>query len=203
MKFYEGELRSNGRPATKWEIRKYFHSQLSELWKIDPALAQVRKYRRIPRGGYMMIEQHHSMNEVPVAPVNGDAVDLLEPIVRGGREFLPLIRNSLGLRCGLKIAFMRKEEPGRLYQGGDMDNRLKTLFDALSVPNPDQIIEDSSVADPIYCLLEDDGLISQLDVDTHRLLTKPNSSKHEVHLLIEVDVRVAHARQYNQPFLDD
>ena len=62
---------------------------------------------------------------------------------------------------------------------------------------------DPPVEDPIYTLLEDDGLISTVEVQTHRLLSRPNVSEHEVRLVIEVDVRVVQPRIYNQPFLGD
>ncbi len=105
-----------------------------------------------------------------------------------GLSFFPLVRERTALKCALKIAFLRTEEPGRIYQGGDIDNRLKTLLDALSVPQHDeQVVGNLS---PIYCLLEDDSLITRLEIQTHRLLGKPNATKHDVHLLIEVDVRV-------------
>jgi hypothetical protein len=41
----------------------------------------------------------------------------------------------------LKITLLRPEEPGAIIlQSGDIDNRLKTLFDALSVPaQPNQL----------------------------------------------------------------
>jgi hypothetical protein len=133
-----------------------------------------------------------------------DAIDLCQPIERGGRQFLPLIRDTFALNCGLKILFLRKEEPGRVYQGGDLDNRLKTLFDALSVPNQDQIVADGGEPDaPIYCLLEDDRLITKVEIDTHQLLSAADASRHEVHLVVEIDVRVAQSRTYNQTFLGD
>jgi hypothetical protein len=109
----------------------------------------------------------------------------------------------MALKCGLKILFLRKEDAGRVYQGGDLDNRLKTLFDALSVPQIDQVVEDNSIADPILCLLEDDGLITSVSVETHRLLSNPNASINEVKLIIEVDIGVTQSRLYNQAFLGD
>lgn len=45
MKFtltYDGELRSNARPALKWDIRKSFNHQLKELWELNPALQELR-----------------------------------------------------------------------------------------------------------------------------------------------------------------
>jgi hypothetical protein len=64
-------------------------------------------------------------------------------------------------------------------------------------------MNDKTITDPIYCLLEDDSLINRIDVDTQRLLSRPDSTEHEVHLVIEVDIRVADFRLYNQIFLGD
>jgi len=152
-----------------------------------------------------MIEGHHLHRDrpsgTPLQDIKPDDIDVCALIQRGSRKFLPLVRNELALKCALK--FLRKEEPGRLIQEGDLDNRLKTLFDALAVPDDQQIVEDDSIADPIYCLLENDALITGCAIETHRLLSRPGASKREVHLLIEVDVRVTQARYYYHPFLGD
>ena len=153
-------------------------------------------------------DHHHSLDSTwgpPNPPQPGiRTIDLCAPIERGGRKFVPLVRESHALNCALKITFLRKEEPGRVYQGGDMDNRLKTLFDALAIPSADQIVNDGGNADePIYCVLEDDRLITGFNVESHRLLTKPGVSERHVQLLIEVEVRLTQARSYNQFFLGD
>jgi hypothetical protein len=208
MKFtltYDGELRSNGKPKKKWEMRQQISPQLQELWRVDPVLNQVLRRRLIPRHGYMQIDTHHTLESYLAPHTSGgtDNMDLCEPIGRGAWKFIPLIRNSLSLRGGLRVTFLRKEAPGRVYQGGDMDNRLKTLFDALSVPNLDQVVGEPASDPTVYCLFEDDSLIAGLSVETGRLLTRPDSSEHEVRLIIEVDVRVVQARVYNQLFLGD
>jgi hypothetical protein len=208
MKFtltYEGELRSNKGPKEKWEIRKVFAPQLEELWRLDPALVMLRKLPYVAATpGVPIWEIHHSADDLLTegGPLNPEGwVNVCEPLEVGGRKFLPLVRESLALKCGLKIHFLRKEEPGRVYQGGDIDNRLKTLFDALSMPNRDQMVDDPTATDPIHCLLENDTLIAGLAIETGRLLGRPNASKHEVKLTIEVDVRVMISRTYNQLFL--
>lgn len=205
MKFtltFDGELAASGDKRDKWEIRRHFHPQLEELWRIHPSLQWLKNQRFVPKtGGYWNVERHHSAPHLLSHPKGADDIDLLEPVKVRNRTFLPLVRERLALICGLKIIFLRKEEPGRIYQGGDLDNRIKTLCDALATPNSDQIIDDTLQTDPIYCLLEDDGLIASLDIETHRLLSKPTASSHEVHLLIEVDVRVTQPRAYNQIFL--
>jgi len=209
MKFaltYDGELRSNRGPQDKWDIRKQLHPQLQELWQVDPSLRRAETFRHLPRGSFTSIETHHT-TEPPLrtALVNPreDTIDLLAQMERGGRQFFPLVRESLLLKCRLKILFLRKEDAGRVYQGGDLDNRLKTLFDALAVPNKDQVVADDSIANPIYTLLEDDALITGFDVESGRLLSRPGASIHEARIVIEVDVRVTQPRIYNQHFLGD
>jgi hypothetical protein len=212
MKFtltYDGELRSNGKPRHKWEIRQQIHPQLAELWQISPALRYVSNHRWVARSGNFGIPVlHHSAEDHGPGsqrpPTDGNWINVCEPIAVKGKRFVPLVRESLSLRCGLKITYLRKEDPGNLiFQGGDLDNRIKTLFDALSMPNMDQMIDDPNSDDTIYCLLEDDRLISGCSIETQRLLSNRDASEHDVRLVIEVDVRVNQARIYNQPFLGE
>ena len=209
MKFaltYQGELRANDDYRRKWEIRNYFAPQLEELWHINPALQETFRNRWVPAGEFLHAETHHSLQGGLGGlsrPVPGPAIDLCADIDVGGRAFFPLVRDTYALQCGLKINFLRKEDPGRIYQGGDLDNRLKTLFDALSIPDAQQIDKSDKSEGRIYCLIENDRLISSLSVDTHRLLAAPGMSKHHVQLLIEVDVKVTQPRAYNQAFLGD
>jgi hypothetical protein len=91
---------------------------------------------------------------------------------------------------------LRPEAPGHVItQGGDIDNRLKTLLDSLQVPKLDQLAS-SDVPRPdetpfFYCLVEDDNLITSLSVTTDRLLTRATSTN-EVILLINVTLEFTH-----------
>jgi hypothetical protein len=211
MKFtltYDGELRSN-KPKAKWAIRRQLDPQLEELWRVDPVMINLQRRRMIPANQrFIYREEHHSTvasKDQSQPDPNVSLMNLCETIRRGPWGFLPLIRNSLALQCGLKITFLRKEGPGKVYQGGDIDNRLKTLFDALSVPKMEQLPAPSDGEKPelIFCLLEDDSLIAGLNIETGRLLSRSGASESEVRLIIEVDVRVVQARLYNQIFLGD
>lgn len=215
MKFtltYDGELPSSGnsskKAAQKWEIRKQFHPQLMELTMTHPVL--IDGFKRgiiVPKDGspFNVVTTHHS---VP-PPENYSwgktpTWDLCERLDVKGRKYWPIVRESLALVCNLKILFLRKENPGNLVlQGGDLDNRIKTLFDALRMPTAEEHIDDPEIADPMICLLENDTLITGVELKTDRLLRKPNSSVHEVQLLIEVDVRLAQASTYNLAYLGD
>jgi hypothetical protein len=72
--------------------------------------------------------------------------------------------------------FLRPEEDRFVMKSGDLDGRLKTLFDALRIPN--NAGETGNVgpqADetPLFCLLEDDRLISEVRLYTDQLLLLP------------------------------
>lgn len=227
MKFtltYDGKLPSAGNGSNKvlpkWKIRQHFHPQFEELWEINPVLKEWESGRMFPVAGGTLTQTHHTY-EGPVlnyplilrkgqqavgrvGNADGEIIDLWAPIVVGGRTFLPIVRNSLALTCSLDILFMRREAPGKVYQGGDLDNRVKTLLDALSVPkDANHIVKGEESGSPIYCLLEDDSLLTGLSVKTERLLGGERSDQSEVRLIINVDVRVSNARIYNQSFLGD
>ena len=94
---------------------------------------------------------------------------------RCGYRFVPLVNNLDGIACALDILFLRRDEPGSLIKGGgDIDNRIKVLFDALRMPKGYQELEGFQPAtdeSPFFCLLEDDRLITEVKVTTDRLLT--------------------------------
>jgi hypothetical protein len=187
MKFrltYQGELKAAGnnsnRSLEKWLLRKAFHPQLAELWQTHPILREAQ-------------------NDEEKGEIKFPAY---ESIRVGGKRFIPLIRKSLSLACNLNITFLRKEEPGTLLlQGGDLDNRIKVLFDGLRMPSQSELDGTNLGAEPFYSLLEQDSLITGFSVDTDRLLTRPGALVHQVHLIIEVTVRVMRASLDNIEFL--
>jgi hypothetical protein len=120
----------------------------------------------------------------------------------GNRWFMPLIASYNGLGCHLDIKFMRPGMRGNLFPGGDLDNRLKTLFDGLRMPRePQEIPDDGWLPDPaekFFCLLEDDALITGFQVATEPLLTPATDSASEVRLEIGVKVVVLTINEHNQ-----
>ena len=103
-------------------------------------------------------------------------MDLCEPVLGdNGNLHIPLVRKSLDLNCSLDILFLRQEDPGQLVlQGGDVDNRLKTLFDALAAPKLENERAYPQKQKVTYSLLETDALISGFNVSTDRLLFPEN-----------------------------
>jgi hypothetical protein len=129
---------------------------------------------------------------------------ILSSIERGGWHFVPVVRKSLQLVCELDILFLRNDAPGSIVRsGGDLDNRIKTLFDGLRMPTEDEMKGASPGFDPFYCLLENDDLISSFAVRTDRLLTDPNRSADRVLLVIEVKLTAIRLTAQNVGFLTD
>lgn len=94
--------------------------------------------------------------------------------------------------CSLDILFLRRDQPGALVtHGGDIDNRMKVLLDALRMPDGcHEVCGNTPTADeePFFCLLTDDRLITEIRIVTDRLLTPLETHEyiHDVHLIIHV-----------------
>ncbi len=185
--YYRGELKSNGSPVEKQYIRRTLHPQLKHLWDLEPLRAYKDWLSRSERRGR----------------TNVNKLCLLEDI--GAFTFAPLISSKIFLCVEINITLLRPEPPGAIIiQSGDIDNRLKTLFDALSMPShsnqipPDDLPGENET--PMYCLLEDDRLISSIEVRTDRLLEPPANEK-EVILFIRAKTRVTRHIMANVHFI--
>lgn len=196
---YEGKLlgasRTDTRARHKHDIRRVFHPQLRRWWDITPTL--------------------NSMFDPPAGAININRDDwtkrrdaLPERFHCGGYRLVPLVTKDLGLTCAIEILFLRPDPPGSLISSGDIDNRLKTVFDALRIPADAAELGGHSPAEnenPFYCLLEDDRLISRVSVETDVLLqpTSPANADdpNDARLLIAVklkpvDPRVHHTQGF-------
>jgi hypothetical protein len=104
--------------------------------------------------------------------------------------FIPIVYEGLSLIARLDILFLRPDDPGKVItQTGDLDNRIKTLFDGLRAPKQDELPPGTTHTDPVWCLLEDDALVTEFSVRTDRLLNPSNDD--DVHLIIAVTVGVS------------
>lgn len=166
--YYRGDLKANAKPGFKHKLRKYFHTQLSLLWQQEP-LSGHRSFLK----NHEDLEPH----EMNIIKVVGDFI------------FAPLVCSKLHLVTSLAVTMLRPEPPGKIVtQAGDIDNRLKTLFDSLKMPTEQELPrgekpeQDES---PFFCLLEDDSRITKLVVETDRLLD-PLAESSEVVLLLRI-----------------
>lgn len=188
---YQGPLmgasRNHPRAGHKHEIRKVFHRQLKRWWVVNRMLAGM---------------QHKDGNR----NVKSDEF-LAAKFQRNGYRFVPLATEDLTLACGLHVLFLRPEAPGQILQSGDIDNRLKTLFDSLRMPAHQQELGGYDTPDegedPFYVLLEDDRIISQVSVDTDTMLDPVGAhgfNDNDARLVITVTLRPAILTWQNMGF---
>lgn len=166
---YQGPLRSNGSVEDKFLIRRQFHPQLRRLWSEHPILRD--ECERI--GAQQSPSSVQEAFEIGINSVANNHIN--------GFTFLPLARKGLFLRCSLDVLFLRREKPGRVFMRGDIDNRLKTLFDALQMPFAQQDIGKQTPGldeEPFYVLLEEDDVIADVSVTTDRLLEVPSEHQY-------------------------
>lgn len=166
---YRGDLKANRGAADKHALRRHFHSQLAILWEQEPL-----KHMGDLLGQGKAVEGSSIIRNI------------------NGFDFAPLVNEKLHLIAELSITMLRPEPPGSIItQAGDIDNRLKTLFDALKMPKePTALPRDAVPGEgetPFFCLLEDDNLITRVSVSTDRLLYRVRPS--EVEMMVHVDTK--------------
>jgi hypothetical protein len=181
MKFtlqYSGPLPPSGTPADKQLIRRAFHSQLKKVWLNHPTLSLYAEGRRAlsvaSLDGGLRIKIENSLAHYQPWQNNMCGVPL------NGFEFAPLVLRDNALSCELNVKFLRRGRPGDVSKGGDLDNRLKTLLDGLQIPHRENQLGGDTPAtekERLYCLLEDDSLITRIAVDADELLSdEPNAT---------------------------
>lgn len=164
---YSGPLRVSARPIVKQEIRRVFHPQLREVWEHTPAL-----------------ERESLLKD----PEGENPFSVIKRV--GGFRFAPLVCDELKLVAELSILLLRPIHTGAVIdKGGDIDNRLKTLFDALRYPNATKELPPNDSPgegeDPFFCLLDDDARIVDVRVIADRYLKAPSRD----HVMMTMRVR--------------
>jgi hypothetical protein len=204
---YEGPLRAGNegardkrpsRMSHKHDIRRVFHSQLKALWAHTPFL------RTGVGGGPVLIAGESRDYVKPATTIE----ELSRKHAKFGFNFVPLVTEELGLICGLEILYLRRSKPGAVLQyTGDLDNRLKTLFDALQMPDANQGYAGRTPEpdeSPFFCLLENDGLITKVAVETDLLLqdvaNAVGDKENDARLVITVKLRPHELHADNMQF---
>jgi hypothetical protein len=163
--YYHGQLKSNGDSKEKHSLREKFHPQLKTLWTQEP-LSHFASFYSSPDPEFSIARQI------------------------GPYTFVPLICQAFHLVARVHLTLLRPEPSGSIVtQGGDIDNRLKTLLDALKIPERNALPPNAAPSPNdrfFFCLLEDDNLITDLSVNTKQLLG-PVLKKGEVIVILDVE----------------
>lgn len=190
MKFkllYFGDLRVNPRKRSQHvaNIRMRIHPQLKKLVENSP-WNNLQKYM-MPNPTKSPISTRHI----------------------GGIDWNPIITPNLKLLAELDILLLHPEIVGLART--DVDNRTKTLLDALRRPQNEHEIGENTPKNigPIYTLLDDDHLVTKISVNTSHLLSPElfgqpiitKDGEEKVFLVIDVNVRVAEGNLENLPFM--
>ena len=200
MKFrllYEGPVapRQRVNVGDLHSIRMHLHPQIKALWEFSP-LSGCKRWLR----------EHLLPGNYDLASLAAGGPDTSCAILERSNDvlFCPLISRKNRLGCELDITLLRQQAPGQLLgEGGDIDNRMKTLLDGLRKPTPQEAqqahISKTADDDPIHCLLQDDALVTRLNVETDRLL-RPAKEFHLV-ALIQVTVVLTQVTMENVELL--
>jgi hypothetical protein len=151
-------------------MRQQFHPQLKAVWATHQLLIAKQSEPT------SMLNTERLAGEYKVPPWS----------------FVPLVTEQIRVLCGLEIVLLRLDHPGSSIWSGDIDNRIKTIIDALEVPDANAGYADLPLEadrDPLYCLLENDKLLTSVSVETGRLLNYSGTEQSHAEANIRVRIR--------------
>lgn len=184
---YYGQLlkaagRANPRVWEKHQIRLNLHPQIKRLWEVNPLLGFYSQEQHLEKGGLAHYVVMHRLTQT-------------QEIAKRNRGYIPVVNAEFGMLCDLDILFLRSEPSGGVIRrdagGGDIDNRMKTLLDALCIPvvEPERRESDPPDPNPFYVLMTDDSLITSLKITADRLLEPATNDPAEACVVIHAKVR--------------
>jgi len=168
---YEGKLRSRDTAKAKHSIRQSLHGQLRSICLSRPFVSLFK-----PDQFESLVIKDLSMSKV---------ID--------GKKFNFLISEKLATVANLNLTLLVPHAVGSIVQnGGDIDNRLKTLFDALRIPTASSEVPTTDDfeygSEGMYCLLEDDKLINRVAIKSFQDHSPLGGDS--VRCLIEVETKI-------------
>ena len=180
--YYQGKLRSRDTASGKHRIREQLHHQIRSLCN-SPQFSEIFN----PTGYAALVKHDHEMF-----------------VQRGDKRFWFLISETLATVVNLNLTILVPHEVGRIVQnGGDIDNRIKTLFDALRAPATDSEVPSNDSFDyqpgGMYCLLQDDKLINRVSIRSYQDHSPLEDDS--VRCLIEVETKITRALVGNLGFV--
>jgi len=184
---YQGLLYGSDAEHTHREhkdnIRQYLHKQLVKLWQIkEPLKSAAESTERI---------DDFSQGSLKTTSRTGLEI-VADKHKIGDQRFIPIITRELALACALDVLILRRDH-FPVINSGDLDNRIKTILDALRIPAPNEFRAGS--ANPLYVLLEDDKLVSELRVTADLLMAPPEQivESPKIDIYGQETVKVNHA----------
>jgi hypothetical protein len=198
---YQGELfatsRNDTRAKHKHALRRSFHLQLRRLWGLN---ANLREY--VLRKSLQSFPEGHTNEE----RFNLGIQAIGKEWSRAGYDLVPLVLPEFALRCSLDILLLRPEDDTFIFERGDIDGQIKTLFDALRIP--DHVSETGGSAPdadekPLFCLLQNDKLISEVRVTADQMLLLPGTREpkaNDAFVVIYVKLNHKTARTFDNYF---
>ena len=206
---YEGPLYATQRDAeagqrtkhssNRHTLRMAFHKQLELLWAEYPSLSPAPTSDEFT---FMTFRRPSAMQHAGPPRMKVDQV--AERHQMYGFKFVPLVTAELELLCDLEILLLRPDKPGGVVWAGDLDNRLKTLLDALHIPDPGERYHErlGEAPEQIFCLLQDDKLITRVSVDSDSMLMPVSDppSASDVRLVITVKLKPYRLNPHNVGF---
>ena len=170
---YNGPLKSKAGPKEKHKIRCQLHEQLKSICNNPPFL--------------IAFEPDFNKTRKPTD------VSLFKQIE--DKKFWFLICEGLSTSVDLSLTLLVPHQTNAIVSGGDVDNRIKTLFDALRIP---QLLNEIPSADNfdysggMFCLLEDDKLINSLQIKMYQ--DHNPIDERSCRVLIQVNTRITAAK---------
>ena len=177
---FSGDLPSTGNKSKASEvhaIRRTFHPQLRRLWTAEENLRQL--------ASNFVTEDPRPVNERTTVLRENDRFSYgIKAIganwTKAGFDWVPLVTKDMALRCAIDVLLLRPDIEDRfIFRRGDLDGHIKTLIDALKMPeNADGVGKAVPQPDemPFFVLLHDDRLVTEVRVTTDKLLLLPNQS---------------------------
>jgi hypothetical protein len=192
----------------KQEIRKIFHRQLRHLWADNKFLSETK----LTPSAAAKLDQPISDLSQDWGLTNEAGRPLIDMISdrfhRNGYRFVPLVREEMAVTCSLDVMYLRRYNHGHLFYAGDIDNRMKTLIDALRMPTDPQEFgkygAQEANEDPFFVLLQEDKLVTGFSVETDLLLDYEDrhdeNALREVNLIISVSIKPYSVTLFNLNF---
>ena len=159
---YDGPLPSGAKDTLngqyiKHRIRERFSAALRRKWTQQNPVLMDFYTKGLP-------EESFAENRF----CRDDAVAPFFRMFTNGYHFIPLVNRRNRLLCDVTVTLHRREGAFQPVSGGDLDNRVKTLLDALRMPRKAAEIPGNLVGhgEEMFSLLEDDSLLCRLCIET-------------------------------------